>query len=65
MIFKFHSEDFQGTTHTTQFDKELLPEILTEITLFLRGCGYFLENLDYDVPSSGCRNQCISEGEPI
>lgn len=48
MIFRFQAEDCMGTTHTTQFDKELLPEVMLEIELFLRGCGYFLKNLDYD-----------------
>ena len=48
MIFKFQAEDHTGTTHTTQFDKELLPDVLLEIELFLRGCGYFLRNLDHE-----------------
>ena len=39
-------------THTSEFQKDALPEIVTNIELFLRGAGFYIKNLDYEVPDS-------------
>ena len=39
-------------SHTTEFEAEALPEIMMNIELFLRGAGYFITNIDYDIPST-------------
>lgn len=38
--------------HTTEFQADMLPDIVSNIELFLKGAGYSLTNLDYDLPSS-------------
>jgi hypothetical protein len=55
-----------GLTMTTrQFKAVALPDIMVEIELFLKGCGFYVENLTYDIPSVGCRNYNLPEGEPF
>lgn len=52
MKFKLECNRYDTATITYEFSEETLPEILTEIEIFLRGCGFFITNIDYDVPSS-------------
>jgi len=53
------------TLTTRQFRAEQLSDILQEVEIFLKGCGFYLENIDYDVPSSGCGNNNFPEGKPF
>lgn len=41
-------------TYCAEFDAVVLPDVVQQIEQFLRGCGYYLYNLDYDItlPSS-------------
>lgn len=34
--------------HTSEFSAEFLPDVLMNIEMFLRGCGFYIKNLDYD-----------------
>ena len=59
MKFKLQAieELYSGTgtapaSHTTEFEAEALPEIVMNIELFLRGAGFYIKNLDYEVPDS-------------
>ena len=48
-------KDFFGDRYcisTRTFEQDALPEVIQEIELWLKGCGFHLKNLDYDVPSS-------------
>jgi hypothetical protein len=41
-------DDFGGSTTTREFTADCLPDVLTEIELFLRGAGFFFNgNLDF------------------
>jgi hypothetical protein len=53
------------TTHTSEFQCDSLQEVLMHTELFLRGCGFYLENLDCDLPSIGCRDNNLPEREPF
>lgn len=53
------------TSHTTEFEAVGLNVILLNIEQFLRGCGFYLENLDYDLPGIRRRDKHISEREPF
>ena len=46
-------------SHTTKFEAEALPEVIMNIELFLKGCGFYLENLHlkYEFPDTGRRNK--------
>ena len=48
MIFKLSAQNEDGSLYTVVFDKVCLPDIIQEVLQFLRGCGFFLKNLDYD-----------------
>lgn len=55
MNFKLHAveEIYSGmgsapASHTTEFQAEHLTEVLMNIELFLKGCGFYLKNLDCD-----------------
>ena len=37
---------------TKTFEAVSLPEIIPEIEAFLRGAGFYIKNLDYEVPDS-------------
>lgn len=72
MKFKLYcvEEIFSGmgtapASHTTEFEAESLHEVIMNIELFLKGCGFQIESLDYDLPSIRCGNKHIPEGEPF
>ena len=52
MKFEMKCTDDYGAINTIVFEEVTLPKILDNVTLFLRGAGFQLENLDYDLPSS-------------
>jgi hypothetical protein len=41
-------DEFGGSTTTREFQADYLPDVLSEVELFLRGAGFFFEgNLDF------------------
>ena len=41
-------DEFGGSTTTREFQADFLPDVLSEVELFLRGAGFFFEgNLDF------------------
>ena len=57
MKFKFQATEEMwsgvGTApqqFTAEFSAVTLNEVIQNFEQFLRGCGYYLENLDYDIP---------------
>lgn len=41
-------DEFGGSTTTREFQSDFLPDVLSEVELFLRGAGFFFEgNLDF------------------
>ena len=42
-------------TFTSEFSAVTLNEVVQQVEQFLRGCGYYLENLDYDIPEFKCK----------
>ena len=49
MKYKLIAEDeFGSSTTTREFQADFLPDVLSEVELFLRGAGFFFEgNLDF------------------
>jgi hypothetical protein len=67
-LFLASETDFFGDRNcksTRKFEADELSEVILQMELFLKGCGYYVENLTYDIPSVGCRNYDIPEGEPF
>lgn len=67
-LFLASETDFFGDHNcktTRQFEADTLPNVIQQMELFLKGCGYYVENLTYDVPNPGCRDYDIPEGEPF
>ena len=51
MHFKFVCNYYdQGTITSHEFSEESLPVIIENFEQFLRGCGFQIKNLEYDVP---------------
>lgn len=61
-------DEFEGATTTREFNVDYLPDVLSEIELFLRGAGFvFNGNLDFvnDFDLEPELDEHFSHGNPI
>ena len=61
-------DEFEGATTTREFNADYLPDVLSEIELFLRGAGFvFNGNLDFvnDFDLEPELDEYIPHGNPI